>query len=539
MLSAELVVDPLSRTIRSRFSRAAVVLLLLPIALTAGGSSAVPRQPIEEIPGSVLIWGGGKVPEAVSARFLELAWGEKARLVVLSAAKDGTAELWQKQKLASVEVLLISSRDQANDSAALKPLTAATAVWLQGDNPARLVELLADTALVKELKKLLGRGGALAGAGKGAAVLGEVWRTGKRDAAGLSLLPGAVLEIGVLRHNRVNSLVEVVNRQRGLVGLGIDEQTDLLVRGRRLSVVGDSYAVVCLAGSSRRPLRLDVLTRFSQADLIALSRAAIARSSPPFPAARPPVSQVAKGSLVIGGGGGMPEEVWKRFIKLAGGPDAPIVVIPTAMGDQPPADPGEAKLLRKAGAKKVRVLHARNRAEAEAPQFLEGFKDAGGIWFTGGRQWRFVDSYLDTKAQKAFHEVLARGGVIGGSSAGASIQADYMVRGNPLGNLDIMAEGYERGLGFVSGVAIDQHFFKRKRTQDMTELMAVYPQLLGIGIDEGTALIVQGKVMEVVGRSKVAVYDRRRAVAPGGPDYQILTPGMRYNLKLRRLVEKE
>jgi cyanophycinase len=231
--------------------------------------------------------------------------------------------------------------------------------------------------------------------------------------------------------------------------------------------------------------------------------------------------------------------VWKRFIKLAGGPDAPIVVIPTAMGDQPPADPGEAKLLRKAGAKKVRVLHARNRAEAETPQFLEGLKDAGGIWFTGGRQWRFVDSYLDTKAQKAFHEVLARGGVIGGSSAGASIQAEYMVRGNPLGNLDIMAEGYERGLGFVSGVAIDQHFFKRKRTQDMTELMAVYPQLLGIGIDEGTALIVQGEVMEVVGRSKVAVYDRRRAVAPGGPDYQVLTPGMRYNLKLRRLVEKE
>jgi cyanophycinase len=135
--------------------------------------------------------------------------------------------------------------------------------------------------------------------------------------------------------------------------------------------------------------------------------------------------------------------------------------------------------------------------------------------------------------------VLARGGAIGGSSAGASIQADYMVRGDPLGNLNVMAEGYERGFGFLRGVAIDQHFLKRKRTQDMTALMKTFPQLLGIGIDENTAVIVTGETLEVAGTSNVAIYDRSR---PAGPDrdYELLGPGARYNLRARqRLADVE
>jgi cyanophycinase len=202
-----------------------------------------------------------------------------------------------------------------------------------------------------------------------------------------------------------------------------------------------------------------------------------------------------------------------------------------------PAAPGDARALKKAGATDVRVLHARKRADVESPRFLAALGDARGIWFTGGRQWRLVDAYEGTDAERLFHEVLKRGGVIGGSSAGASIQADYLVRGDPLGYHRIMAEGYERGFGFLKGVAIDQHFFVRGRPSDMSELMAVHPQLLGIGIDEGTVLVVRGEVMEVVGLSKVAVYDRRRPVVTGQPDYQVLTPGMRYDLKRRRRLD--
>jgi cyanophycinase-like exopeptidase len=112
-----------------------------------------------------------------------------------------------------------------------------------------------------------------------------------------------------------------------------------------------------------------------------------------------------------------------------------------------------------------------------------------------------------------------------------------MPRGDPLGNLNIIAEGYERGFGFLKGVAIDQHFFARKRPADMTQLMAAYPQLLGIGIDEGTVAIVRGSRMEVVGRSKVAVYDRRKPVKPGEPDYEEVPAGGVYDLAARRRVE--
>ncbi len=214
-----------------------------------------------------------------------------------------------------------------------------------------------------------------------------------------------------------------------------------------------------------------------------------------------------------------------------------MVVIRTAQDDPFKGEPSETIKLRKMGAKHIKTLHAKSRTEAESPEFLAVLHAATGIWFTGGRQWRLVDAYQGTAAETAFHELLARGGVIGGSSAGASIQADYMVRGDPLGNLNISAEGYERGLGFLKGVALDQHFLKRERRADMTELMARYPQLLGIGIDEGAAVHVHGEVMDMLGTTNVLVYDRTRP--PTGPhDYEVLTPGSRFNLRTRQKIEK-
>src|SRR5205807_2045851 len=146
------------------------------------------------------------------------------------------------------------------------------------------------------------------------------------------------------------------------------------------------------------------------------------------------------------GGGGMPKGMVQRFVDLAGGPKANIVVFPTAQPDPLPAKDGMAETFKKLGAKKVTVLKNRKLAEVESQEFLDTVREATGIWFGGGRQWGFVDAYLDTKAHAAMHEMLARGGVIGGSSAGASIQGEFMPRGDPLGNLNIIAEGYEKGL---------------------------------------------------------------------------------------------
>ncbi|MEZ6061552.1 MAG: cyanophycinase [Planctomycetaceae bacterium] len=136
--------------------------------------------------------------------------------------------------------------------------------------------------------------------------------------------------------------------------------------------------------------------------------------------------------------------------------------------------------------------------EVASEEFQTVLQQATGIWFDGGRQWRFVDAYEGTVAVELFRDVLRRGGVIGGSSAGATIQGEYLVRGHPLGNTVMMAEGYERGFGFLPGVAIDQHFSQRGRRPDLLPVIARHRQLLGIGIDEGTALVVN-RTAEIIG----------------------------------------
>jgi cyanophycinase len=517
-----------------------VVLCLLPTSLPAADPVPLPPSGIH---GALVLGGGGDLPDAARQRFLELAGGKDARLVVVATA-DGPDEAaavtaWQKQGAPSVVLLHARTRAEADEAAFAEPLTRASGAWLTGDDPARWAPLYRGTGVARELEKLLGRGGVLGGGPATAALAALVPLPGGlpgEAAAGLGLLPDVAVEPHLLKRDRLDALVRVLAKHPGSFGLGIDEGTAVVVQGRRLSVFGNSYAVTCLSASSTRPARLRVLKGGEPADLVALSRAALARSQPPFPPEQPEVPEVAHGSLMIGGGGGLSVAILKRFIELAGGPDSLILVVPTAMEDPIRPDPVEARMLRAAGAKNVKILHTRDRAEADRAEFVAPLREAKGVWFGGGRQWHFVDAYEGTATEKAFHDVLRRGGVIGGSSAGASIQTEYMPRGDPLGNLNIIAEGYERGFGFLKGVAVDQHFFARKRTHDMTELMAAYPQLLGIGIDEGTVIIVQGHVMEVMGKSKAAVYDRRKPVV-GDRDYEELPAGSRYDLKERKRLE--
>ncbi len=151
-------------------------------------------------------------------------------------------------------------------------------------------------------------------------------------------------------------------------------------------------------------------------------------------------------------------------------------------------------------------------AQANSAEFIAQIDAAGGVWFTGGRQWRLVDRYQGTGAELAIRRVLERGGVVGGTSAGATILGDYLLRGDPKSSLTMMQEGYEEGLGLVPGVAIDQHFSQRGRSDDMLDFKRQYPQLLGVGIDEGTAVAFEGGACEVFGRGKVSLYPVEGAV---------------------------
>src|SRR5262249_2109700 len=216
----------------------------------------------------------------------------------------------------------------------------------------------------------------------------------------------------------------------------------------------------------------------------------------------------AHGTVIVVGGGAMGPELYARFIQAAGRPDALIIDVPTAGGDSvyPPNWRGRNGLMR-AGAKHVVVLHTIHKDVANSDSFVAVLKQARGVWFEGGRQWHLVDAYAGTKTEQGFHDVLARGGVVGGSSAGASILASYLLRGARSGNTVIMAPGYEVGFGFLQGVAIDQHVVARERLRDLADsLRPKHPELLGISEDEGTAWVVRGDSAEIIGRNKAFVY---------------------------------
>ncbi|MFQ5734199.1 MAG: cyanophycinase [Planctomycetaceae bacterium] len=526
-----------------------LVLLLAPAAPADDLLVSVKRVPPRGIAGTLVIAGGGKLPVAVRRRFLQLAGGEKARLIVIPTAStraggdDGDERFlnsWKTLKPASLTLLHTRNRKTANDPKFLAPLKTATAVWFSGGSQSRIAAAYVGTAVERELLALLKRGGVIGGTSAGAAVMTRVMIARGNPRAelgkGFNFLPDAVVDQHFTHRKRKSRLQAVLKKHSARFGLGIDEQTAVIVRGRRLIVVGNGNATIILAANGHIPAKEIVLKPNQLADLTAWRRAAIARSLSPFPSKRAAVPSVPRGSLVIVGGGGMTRRIARRFVELAGGRDAPIVYLPTAVPDRVARRARVPAFLRSVGATNVTVLPQSRLKDVESPAFLAVLKKARGVWFGGGRQWRFIDAYAGTKAYPLLHDVLKRGGVIGGSSAGASIQGGYLARANPLGNRDIMADGYERGLNFLPGVAIDQHFAQRRRFADMTQLMKTYPQLLGIGLDEATAIIVQKHIAVVMGRGRVHFYDRRKPVVSGKKDHESLDAGDRYDLKSRRAL---
>ena len=243
-----------------------------------------------------------------------------------------------------------------------------------------------------------------------------------------------------------------------------------------------------------------------------------------------PGSGPAQGHLIVIGGGALGDDILHRFADLAGGLAAPIVVIPTA-GEQ--LRPLTTHPLHRHGFSNLVQLHTKDRAEADSDAFLAPLRAARGVFIDGGRQWRLVDSYLGTKTQRELENLLARNGVIAGTSAGATIQGSYLVRGAREGNTIMMAKGYEEGFGFLRNVAIDQHLIARHRENDLVPVISLKPELLGIGIDEGTAIVVAGNRFEVIGASKVAIYDSNYGVGPDGKSYYWLLPGDCFTLTVR------
>lgn len=532
---------PVRRTLLALAMSATALLAQVP---TATNPPIDPRG----LPGTRILGGGGKLTDGVYERFLELAGGKAGRIVLIPTASGECDTPEQQQKILarwqgdhpghSFSILHTRDRATADREDFTAPLRAATAVWLGGGAQERLAEAYLGTRVEAELHALLARGGVVGGTSAGTAIQTRTMiQEGKENpivATGFDFVPGAISDQHFLKRDRLPRLRQVLGRFPGHFGIGVDEGTAVEISGRTLRVLGISKALLVLPATAARPERIVDLVAGESADLVTWQRAARDRSGPPWPPLPMAAPRVANGALVIVGGGTLPTAVFDRFLELAGGKAAKVVIVPSAApaGERGP-DPIEGAL-RGRGIE-VRQFDCATPADATAER-LAVLNDATGIWFGGGRQWRLCDAFDGTPAIAAFHAVLARGGVIGGSSAGATIQGEFLVRGNPLGNAEEWCEGYDRGFGFLPGCAIDQHFLARNRTGDLQALVHQLPQLIGLGIDEGTAAIVRGSELEVVGASKVAVFDARRRstrdVTATLPAAHWLAAGDRWNLEL-------
>ena len=260
----------------------------------------------------------------------------------------------------------------------------------------------------------------------------------------------------------------------------------------------------------------------------------------------------ASGHLILIGGGEKPAVAMRKFVELAGGPSAPIVAIPTASGD-PEIVPYYLELFQEEyGCTNVEVLDIKSREDAARSDWADVVANARGIFFSGGDQSRITRALLDTPVGAAIAVAFARGAVIGGTSAGTACQSALMITGN--GDFTVIrANSVElvRGLGLIRGVIVDQHSIARRRSNRLTSVILEHPDLLGVGIDEDTAVWVRPDgTFEVMGAGSVLVLDASNATVARAPRelgkdllgvndmrVHILLPGEGFDLGSRTVLD--
>ena len=529
-----------------------LVLLIASVSSAQVFNEKFDHWPVDlKINGKVIVAGELDDPSVIGQFLRENDRKQPATLILDSKLPAADAE-GLKESFKDFDELELTTSDELQ--AIKTALEKKGVVVCSRTAPLDAAQKEAIAAAAPAFRKFVNDGGILIALGSTAEVVSEFYVEGTDarppENKGLNLVPDTVIETNyddVIDRDR---LLTVLAAHRRCVGIGLEKNTALLLTGRKMMVAGTGQATFVLMANEREPLRVRSIrssngrrTRNPESVLVDLTqwrRDAIDRTLPVFPAKNPRQPIVENGTLIIIGGGGTPRGLMSRMVELAGGKDeARMVYVPCAEQDDVGERQRTVESWKRMGIKHATFIHTKDRNKANTDEeFLAPLKDATGIFFGGGRQWNFADSYYGTKAHKLMKDVLKRGGVIAGSSAGASIQGRYLARATPISNFKIMAFGYERGgLGFLDGVAIDQHFSQRGRHKDMTQLVNKYPQMLGIGLDETTAIVVQKSKAEVVGRGRVHFYDRNQPVYPGKPDYIALPAGSEFDLVERTVLK--
>ena len=242
--------------------------------------------------------------------------------------------------------------------------------------------------------------------------------------------------------------------------------------------------------------------------------------------------------------------ILRRFVAEAGGPAARIVVCPTASALGPEIVELYERLFLKLGAAEVVTARPRDRREADKREFADAVAAATGVFFTGGNQMKLSSAIRGTRFGDAVIDAYERGRIVGGTSAGASVVSEHMVGyGSPGSTPKFRMVGQAQGLGLLPGAVIDQHFGQRDRYGRLMNLVASSPDLLGIGLDEDTSVLVSDETdLEVVGKGSVFLVDMRTAVSDAatargtaplmisGAVVHFLPNGARFDLTSRTLV---
>ncbi len=204
------------------------------------------------------------------------------------------------------------------------------------------------------------------------------------------------------------------------------------------------------------------------------------------------VSETPPRRFLIGGGGHLPEAVHRKFVKMAGGKQGKVLVCPSASKDAKHDKNIDSYWKWQHEVGKAKIIHADEAEEADKDEFVEDLNDATAVWLNGGDQGDLVDLYRNTKFHKALQKFSERGGLIGGSSAGASAMSKLMIRKG------LFEAELDEGFGFVPWAVIDQHHLREGRAERLLGVSKKHPQQLCFGIKDRTALILNWTAHKVI-----------------------------------------
>ncbi|QOR34504.1 cyanophycinase [Clostridium sp. 'deep sea'] len=216
--------------------------------------------------------------------------------------------------------------------------------------------------------------------------------------------------------------------------------------------------------------------------------------------------------LIIGGAEDHKGEcvILKEFIRLAGGRGANIAILAVATQNQLRSEHMYSHIFRKLGAGSCKALHILDRSDANTYDLQSELEHIDGIFITGGDQLRITTMLGGTNLYYALHELHAKGTIIAGTSAGASVMSEIMILDGESDKPPTkQTVSLSPGLGLLEGIVIDQHFAQRGRLGRLLSIVAYNPHILGIGIDENTAVIVDdvSGEMKVIGEGAVTILD--------------------------------